>query len=288
MIGLARTRAPPVRGKHRVLLDSLPHCVATRPCPVAAGLQRTRLAMENLMDVKTLPDNADLSQLRAQAKELRRAFAGSSPAAAGRVREVLPEADGEITLREAQLVIAREHSFPGWRELAAAVVAQQSNGRDLDRWFGAELNNGTWDLVDNGLSELSPRPEQEQALYAAYAAAYHWLQAGTVAHHGRAEHLVATVAVATGLLDVAQRHAARYAELIGEHPAAFTDWDRAFAAEAIARVASRAGKAGAGRLKAEAQRLAEAVENPEDRRICLERLAAAPWQPPGRASGSHA
>lgn len=159
-------------------------------------------------------------------------------------------------------------------------MGDQSGGRDLDRRLGVELNNSTWDLIDNGLSELSPRAEQEQALYAAYAAAHHWLRAGTVANHGRAEQLIASVAVATGLFDVAQRHADRYAELIAAHPEAFADWDRAFAAEAAARIASRAGRSDAGQLKAEAHRLAEAVKNPEERRICLQRLAAAPWQPP--------
>ncbi len=229
------------------------------------------------MQDKTLPDNADLSQLRAQAKELRRAYAGGNPAAQARVQAVLPDAKPEIHLRDAQLVIAREHGFDGWRDLSAAVVAQQSGGRDLNRWFGVELNNGTWDLIDNGLSEQSPRTEQDQALYAAYASTYHWMQAGTVANQGRGEHLIATVAVATGLLDAAGRHADRYAELIAEHPAAFADWDRAFAAEGVARVASRRGSPDAGQLKAEAQRLAEAVENPEERRICLERLGAPPW-----------
>jgi hypothetical protein len=229
------------------------------------------------MDDKPLPDKADLAQLRAQAKELRRAFAGTGPAAVARVRAVLPDAGAEIALRDAQLVIAREHGFAGWRELAAAVVAQQSNGRDLDRWFAVELNNGAWDLIDNGLSERSPRTEREQALYAAYAAAHHWTQVGTVANRGRAEHLIATVAAATGLLDVAQRHADRYAELIAEHPAAFADWDRALAAEVVARVASRLGRTEADQLKAEAHRLAEVVEHPEERRICVQRLAAAPW-----------
>ncbi|MFC0438831.1 hypothetical protein [Kutzneria buriramensis] len=229
------------------------------------------------MGDKSLPDNADLAQLRAQAKELRRAVAGTNPAAMARLRAILPHADAEIALRDAQLVIAREHGFAGWRELAAAVVAQQSNGRDLDRWFAVELNNSTWDLIDNGLSEHSPRTEREQALYAAYAAAHHWTQVGTVANRGRAEHLIATVATATGLLDVAQRHADRYVELIAENPAAFADWDRAFAAEAIARVASRTGSAEADHLKAEAHRLAQAVEHPEERRICMQRLAVAPW-----------
>jgi len=229
------------------------------------------------MGDKSLPDHADLAQLRAQAKELRRAVAGANPAAMARLHAVLPDANAEIALRDAQLVIAREHGLTSWRQLTAAVVAQQSNGRDLDRWFAVELNNNTWDLIDNGLSEHSPRTEREQALYAAYAAAHHWAQAGTVTNRGRAEHLIATVAAATGLLDVAQRHAGRYAELIAENPAAFVDWDRALAAEAVARVASCTGSAEADRLKAEAQRLAQAVGDPEDRRICMQRLAAAPW-----------
>ena len=101
--------------------------------------------------------------------------------------------------------------------------------------------------------------------------------AGTVANHGRAEHLIATVAVAIGRLDEAERHAARYTGLIAEHPAAFADWDIAFAAEARARIASRSGDPAADGLKAEAVRLAEAVTGAEDRRICVERLAAGPW-----------
>ena len=151
----------------------------------------------------------------------------------------------------------------------------QSGGRDLHRWFAVELNNGTWDLVDGGLSEDSPPAEQEQALYAAYAATYHWMLAGTVTNHGRAEHLIATVAVAIGQLDKAGRHAARYIGLIAEHPAAFADWD--LAAEAAARVASREGRPDADRLIAEARRVAEAVAEPGERQACLDRLAAPPW-----------
>jgi hypothetical protein len=229
------------------------------------------------MELRNLPDNADLGQLRAQAKELRRAYAGGSPAAIARVKAVRPDAGAEIQLREAQLVIAREHGRDGWRELAAAVVAQQTGGRDLHRWFAVELNNETWDVIDNGLSPDSPRFEQEQALYAAYASTYHWMQAGTVANHGRGEHLIASVALDCGLLDVAGKHAARYAELIAEHPAAFDDWDRAMSAEVVARVAARTGDQRAERLKAEARRLAESLEDAEDRRICLERLDAGVW-----------
>ena len=71
----------------------------------------------------TLPDQANMSQLRAQAKELRRAVTGGNPAALARVRAVLPEADSEVSLRDAQLVIAREYGQSSWRDLAAAVRA---------------------------------------------------------------------------------------------------------------------------------------------------------------------
>ena len=151
--------------------------------------------------------------------------------------------------------------------------------RDLDRWFAVELNNQTWDLIDNGLSDESPLADQDRALYGAYAAAYHWLQAGTVANHGRAEYLIATVAAVTGRLPTAREHAARLQQLIAGHQAAFADWDRASAAEVVARVAARSADPDAGDLRAAAQRLADQVAGPEERQICRERLAAPPWSP---------
>lgn len=227
----------------------------------------------------TVPDNADLGQLRAQAKELRRAAAGGSPGALTRVRAVLPAAGPDLSLRDAQLVIAREYGQPSWRELAAEVVSRQSGGKDLHRWFAVELNNGTWDVLDGGLSEDSPRVEQEQALYAAYASTYHWMQVGTVANHGRGEYMVASVAVTIGLYDVATRHADRYADLIGAHPAAFADWDHAFCAEIIARIAARTGSPDAAARKDLAYQVAAAVSDPGDRQVVLDRLDRGHWAP---------
>jgi hypothetical protein len=114
-------------------------------------------------------------------------------------------------------------------------------------------------------------------VYVAYAAAYHWRQAGNVANQGRAEHLIATVAVLTGQLDLARSHAARYADLLAEHPAAFADWDSASAAEINARVAARSADPAAVRLRATAERLAAEVADAGDRQVCRERLAAPPW-----------
>jgi hypothetical protein len=226
---------------------------------------------------RKLPDNADLSQLRTQAKELRRAAAGGNPAALERVRAVLPDGTGELPLRDAQFVIAREYGYEGWRELAAAVVVAQTGGRDLHRWFGVELNNEVWELVDNGLGVDSPRSEQEQALFSAYASAYHWRQIGTVANQGRGDYLVASVAAAIGLVDVAARHALRYQELIDAHPAAFADWDRAFAAEGLARVASLRRAPDADQLLLAAKEATAAIAGREDREIVEARLAIAPW-----------
>src|SRR5262249_36442557 len=90
---------------------------------------------------RTLPANADLPQLRTQAKELRRAVADGNPSALARAREVCPDAEpARFTLRDAQLVLAREYGFDGWHELATKVGTDNVNQRDLHRWFGVELN----------------------------------------------------------------------------------------------------------------------------------------------------
>lgn len=161
--------------------------------------------------------------------------------------------------------------------MGTGVPTDGDEGR-LHRWFAVELNNATWDLIDGGLSEHSPLAEQERALYGAYASTYHWLQVGTVANHGRGEYLIATVAVTVGRLDVAAAHAARCSELVSSRPDDFADWDRAFLGELLARVAARSGASDAEALRASALRLASAVVDDEDRRICLERLEAGPWE----------
>jgi hypothetical protein len=76
---------------------------------------------------------------------------------------------------------------------------------------------------------------------------------------------------------VAAHHARRYAELIDAHPEAFADWDRAFSAEILARVAGATGDPDAATYKAEARQLAEAVGDDDDRAIVRDRLAGEPW-----------
>lgn len=152
-----------------------------------------------------------------------------------------------------------------------------SERRDLHRRFGVELNNSTWDLMEQ-VSPDSPQADREQLLYAAYASCYHWLQVGTVANHGRGEHLIASAALAVGLPDVALRHARRYAELIEAHLEVMEDWDHAFAAEALARALAGTGDLAAARVElARAEELTAQVADPEDRKVLLDRLAQQPW-----------
>lgn len=74
---------------------------------------------------QSLPESPDLRQLRRQAKELRDSARAGGPAALGRIASsVAPREPAAVTLAIAQLAIAREHGFPSWPMLKAAV-----NGR---------------------------------------------------------------------------------------------------------------------------------------------------------------
>jgi hypothetical protein len=229
---------------------------------------------------QTLPARADLAQLRHQAKDLRKAVIGGNPAALARAAAAR---DGHVvdraafTLRDAQLVVAREYGYAGWHALVSAVGNRQVAERDLHRWFAVELNNEAWDLIDE-ITPESPRADRERLLYGAYAAACHWLEAGNEANQARAEHLIGWAALVVGLPDVAIRHAGRCAELVGAYPELMADWDLTFSAELLARAHAAVGdtRAAAEHL-ARARRLADAVTDPADREIVADRLARGPW-----------
>jgi hypothetical protein len=72
------------------------------------------------MTAHSLPERPDLGQLRRQAKELRDAGREREPAAQARFAAYRP-VRAPVTLSAAQLVIAREHGFPSWPQLKAAV-----------------------------------------------------------------------------------------------------------------------------------------------------------------------
>jgi hypothetical protein len=78
------------------------------------------------MPVKRLPANANLSHLKYQAKDLRKAHVARNPQAAQRIREFHPRFhratdaaifDAPLSLSDAQLTIARERGFANWARL---------------------------------------------------------------------------------------------------------------------------------------------------------------------------
>jgi hypothetical protein len=83
---------------------------------------------------KKLPRNANLENLRKQAKRFRKDVLSGNSSAISRLVEFLPRfhtsnpstADvAATTLSDAQLVIAREYGFPSWPKLRIAIETQQ-------------------------------------------------------------------------------------------------------------------------------------------------------------------
>ncbi len=238
-------------------------------------------------DSVTLPGNPDLKQLATQAKQVRRGVHRGVPADVARFAAHHPDgsrltadqtARSGVTLRDAQLALARQYGFDGWNALSQNVGRTRVEERDMHRWFGVEFNNEVWDLLDADLTAHSPEPDRAHALYTAYASARHWLDAGTVAHEARAEYMISKVAVAVGLTPLALHHARRCLDLITAHPDAMQDWDAPFAHEVLARALAASGDLDtAATHLAQAQRLTALVADPQDVEILESERSRGPW-----------
>jgi hypothetical protein len=79
---------------------------------------------------KSLPPRPSLDSLRKQARKLARDVAAGDAGAVARARAHLPHVDGPLTQRNAQLVIAREYGFAGWKDLTAEVSKRIGHGLD--------------------------------------------------------------------------------------------------------------------------------------------------------------
>ena len=98
---------------------------------------------------KSLPARPSLESLRKQAKELARDAAAGDATAIARARAHLPNTDLPLTRRNAQLVIAREYGFAGWRDLTAEV--DKRLGTTLD-WAIAQARRA---IHDNDIASLT-------------------------------------------------------------------------------------------------------------------------------------
>jgi hypothetical protein len=238
-------------------------------------------------EVRALPGNPDLRQLRAQAKDLRRGVHRDVPADVDRLRRLHPDGERltasptarrQVTLRDAQLAIARAYGFEGWHALVQSVGNSRVEERDMHRWFAVEFNNEVWDLLDGGVGPDFPEADRDLVLYGAYASARHWAECGTAANAARGEHLIARAALAVGEPGLALRHARRCLALVQEHPELMTDWDAPFAHEALARALAGTGEVEqARRHRSLAVQLTREVADPQDREVLEKALAAGPW-----------
>ena len=77
---------------------------------------------------KSFPDRPSLESLRKQAKKLSRDTVAGDAGAIARARAQLPHVDLPLTQRNAQVVIAREYGFDGWRDLTAEVHKRTGQG----------------------------------------------------------------------------------------------------------------------------------------------------------------
>src|SRR5262245_32934420 len=103
------------------------------------------------MTTSKLPARPSLESLRKQAKKLARGIAAGDAAAIARARAQLPQAKLPLSQRDAQLVLAREYGFPGWKELLKE--AKQRLGRGLE-WAVSEARRIIHDNDIEGLQQL--------------------------------------------------------------------------------------------------------------------------------------
>jgi hypothetical protein len=103
---------------------------------------------------KSLPVRPSLESLRKQAKKLARDVAGGDVDAIVRMRAQLPNVEPPLTQRNAQLVVAREYGYAGWRELTAEVGKRLGEGLE---WAVAEaarvIHDGDVDRLKQLLAE---------------------------------------------------------------------------------------------------------------------------------------
>jgi hypothetical protein len=104
------------------------------------------------------PSHPSLEFIRKQAKKLVRQFAAGDPDVVARVHVQLPARTLPLSLRDAQLVLAREYGFGGWKDLRAAVLRLEGKGLEL---AAAEAERA---IHENHLERLTQLVQEYPAL----------------------------------------------------------------------------------------------------------------------------
>ncbi|HEY1900292.1 MAG TPA: ankyrin repeat domain-containing protein [Steroidobacteraceae bacterium] len=110
--------------------------------------------------LKSLPARPSLESLSKQAKKLARHIAGGNAEAIARARTQLPNAELPLSHRDAQLVLAREYGFAGWRELREEVLKRTGKGFE---WALSEAHRA---INDNDVERLKTLLAEHSGLLA--------------------------------------------------------------------------------------------------------------------------
>lgn len=108
---------------------------------------------------------------------------------------------------------------------------------DQHRRCAVDLFNAVWDLMVR--EDRSPE-ESDEMVHAAHASRWHWGVAGKPVNQARGEWQISRVYAILSRPESAMHHAERYLAMCEEH--GLSEFDRAFAHEAIARAAAISGE----------------------------------------------
>src|SRR6202011_5634802 len=103
------------------------------------------------MTTSKLPARPSLESLRKQAKKLTRGIVAGHASAIARARAQLPQAELPLSQRDAQLVLAREYGFPGWRDLVREGMQRVGGGLE---WPVSQARRRIHDNDVEGLRQL--------------------------------------------------------------------------------------------------------------------------------------
>jgi hypothetical protein len=99
---------------------------------------------------KSLPNNPSLDFERKQAKALLKAFRAAEKSAVARIGIYIADAES-VSLRDAQLVIAREYDYSSWTELKSAILEKSGPGLE---WAVGQATQAIHDNDADRLREL--------------------------------------------------------------------------------------------------------------------------------------
>jgi hypothetical protein len=137
------------------------------------------------------------------------------------------------------------------------------------RFFAADCFNKTWEFIDK---PNRTRDEDEQMIRLAQASLWHWTNREDCRSQqlSTGHWLLARVQALVGRAEEARRHA----DLCMHHSQGEAPFSVAYAYEALARAEKVAGNTSLmAKYKEEAVRLAEKVEDAEDRKLLVDDLA---------------